>query len=43
MGAYICNRCDGVFDSHEVNCYEDPDDALELICEDCQEESEEEE
>ena len=33
MGAYICAICDGMFDHHEVNCYEYGKN--KLICEDC--------
>lgn len=35
MGAYICNQCDWLFCSHEVNCYEDLYGEPGLICEDC--------
>jgi hypothetical protein len=35
MGMYRCNRCDRWYDGDEVSCYPDPDDELELICEDC--------
>lgn len=38
MGAYLCNECDRLFDSHEVICWEDPQNRLELICEDCHQE-----
>lgn len=35
MGMYRCNWCEGYFCSHETNCYEDPKDEYELICEGC--------
>jgi len=40
MGMYICNRCDGCYDSGD-GCYEDPENDMKLICPDCQQKIEE--
>ena len=43
MSTYRCNKCDGWFDNDYSPCSQDPDNELELICEDCTIELENEE
>ena len=38
MSMYNCNRCDHLYDGDFVNCFEDPLNPRELICEDCHDE-----
>ena len=35
MSKYFCTACEQVYSKDEVPCVEDPNDQLELVCEDC--------
>lgn len=40
MSMFYCHHCDRYVDSDYSVCHEDPDNPLELICEDCHERDE---